>query len=55
VYASNARALALYRRFGFAEEGVKRAARILDGHAEDIVCMALWLRAPETVSSAPVS
>jgi ribosomal protein S18 acetylase RimI-like enzyme len=55
VYASNSRALALYRRFGFAEEGMKRAARILDGRAEDIVCMALWLREPATLLPASVS
>lgn len=55
VYASNARARSLYRRFGFLEEGVKRDARILDGRSEDIVCMALWLREPATVLAAPVS
>jgi ribosomal protein S18 acetylase RimI-like enzyme len=55
VYASNSRALALYRRFGFAQEGMKRAARILDGRSEDILCMALWLREPATVLARPVS
>lgn len=55
VYASNPRAIALYRRFGFSEEGVKRAARILDGRAEDVVCMALWLREPATLLGPRVS
>jgi ribosomal protein S18 acetylase RimI-like enzyme len=55
VYASNPRAIGLYRRFGFAEEGVKRAARILDGRCEDVVCMALWLREPATVLAPRVS
>lgn len=55
VYAGNARACALYRRFGFREEGVKRSARILDGRGEDIVCMALWLRDPTTLLGPPLS
>ena len=41
VYTSNEPAIALYERFGFAREGVKRSARVLDGQAEDILCMAL--------------
>jgi len=43
VYTSNEPAIALYERFGFAREGIKRSARVLDGHAEDILCMALLL------------
>jgi ribosomal protein S18 acetylase RimI-like enzyme len=43
VYTSNQPAIALYERFGFAREGIKRSARILDGHVEDILCMALLL------------
>ena len=41
VFASNTRARKLYRKAGFAEEGRKRRARILDGVADDIVIMAL--------------
>jgi RimJ/RimL family protein N-acetyltransferase len=41
VFASNERAVALYERSGFVCEGRKRAARILDGRVEDILCMAL--------------
>jgi len=43
VYPSNKPAVALYQRFGFAYEGTKKAARVLDGKAEDITCMALLL------------
>jgi RimJ/RimL family protein N-acetyltransferase len=42
VFESNARAIALYERRGFVHEGRKRAARILDGRTEDVLCMA-WL------------
>ena len=45
VYASNSAAIALYRRFGFSEEGLKRRARFLDGQYQDILLMAL-LREP---------
>jgi ribosomal protein S18 acetylase RimI-like enzyme len=55
VYDTNVRAITLYRRFGFEQEGVKRAARILDGRMEDIVCMALWLRDPGTIAARPLS
>ena len=41
VYGSNARAIALYERLGFVREGVKRAARRLDGRVEDNILMAL--------------
>ena len=41
VFASNTVALELYKKFGFVLEGVKRQARILDGNADDILCMAL--------------
>ena len=40
VYASNSRAITLYERLGFVREGVKRAARRLDGCVEDSVLMA---------------
>jgi len=40
VFSSNARAIALYERRGFAREGVKQGARVLDGASDDIVCMA---------------
>ena len=41
VFAANERAFALYRKFGFVEEGRKRQARCLDGAYEDSICMAL--------------
>jgi RimJ/RimL family protein N-acetyltransferase len=40
VFESNARAIRLYERGGFAHEGRKRAARMLDGRTEDVLCMA---------------
>ena len=43
VFASNARAIALYERLGFAREGVKRRARKLDGAYDDELFMALLL------------
>ena len=49
VFAANARALALYKKFGFVEEGRKRHARCLDGVLEDSLCMAL-LRAEAPAS-----
>jgi ribosomal protein S18 acetylase RimI-like enzyme len=41
VYPSNERAIALYESFGFVHEGRKKSARLLDGKAEDFLCMAL--------------
>lgn len=43
VFASNAPALALYRSLGFAQEGLKRKARKVDGRYDDVVVMALFL------------
>jgi RimJ/RimL family protein N-acetyltransferase len=43
VYAANKPAIALYERFGFSREGIKRSARLLDGEPEDVLCMALLL------------
>jgi ribosomal protein S18 acetylase RimI-like enzyme len=41
VFASNERAIALYRKLGFGVEGVKRRGRKLDGQYDDNVLMAL--------------
>jgi RimJ/RimL family protein N-acetyltransferase len=41
VFASNERAIGLYRKLGFSIEGVKRRARKLDGQYDDNVLMAL--------------
>ncbi|WP_430396822.1 N-acetyltransferase family protein [Ferrovibrio sp.] len=46
VYASNAPAIALYRKFGFETEGMKRRARKIDGRYDDILIMAR-LRPPQ--------
>ena len=40
VFASNGRAIRLFEGAGFVREGVKRRARLLDGRADDVVCMA---------------
>jgi ribosomal protein S18 acetylase RimI-like enzyme len=41
VFASNARARALYLRAGFVEEGRRRCARKLDGACDDILMFGL--------------
>ena len=41
MFASNAHALALYEKLGFAREGVRKRARKLDGEYDDVVIMAL--------------
>ncbi len=43
VFASNDRALALYRKLGFVEEARLKGEVVLDGRATDEVLMALWL------------
>ena len=40
VYSDNARALALYRKFGFEVEGTHRAYALRDGRYVDATCMA---------------
>ena len=51
MFASNERAVALYRTLGFVTEGIKKRARKLDGHYDDNVFMALFVEvaAPRTV------
>lgn len=43
VFATNERALRLYRRLGFVEEGRLRGQVILDGLPVDEILMALWV------------
>ena len=50
VFSTNTRAIELYRRAGFAVEGRKRQARILDSIADDILIMAL-LKTPAADAS----
>ena len=55
VFAANARAIALYRKFGFVEEGRKRQARCLNGVSEDSLCMALLkAEAPAATCRDPI-
>ena len=52
VFAANERALALYKKFGFVEEGRQRHAHCLDGAYEDSICMVLLKAvAPPTTRS----
>jgi ribosomal protein S18 acetylase RimI-like enzyme len=44
VYASNAAAIALYRKFGFVDEGCRKRGRLVDGVFEDVLLMALDLK-----------
>ena len=46
VYASNKPAIALYRRFGFREEGKRLRGRLVDGIYDDVFIMALDLKVP---------
>lgn len=41
VFASNTRAIALYRKMGFVEEDLKRHVRYLDGTYDDNLLMAI--------------
>lgn len=41
VYSDNTAAIALYRKLGFVDEGLKRRARVLDGRVQDLLVMAL--------------
>ena len=43
VFASNAAAIALYRKIGFVVEGTKKRARKIDGEYDDDLIMALFL------------
>ncbi|MDE0082825.1 MAG: GNAT family N-acetyltransferase [Gammaproteobacteria bacterium] len=43
LFASNTRAIHVYRKAGFEREGSKRRARILDGQTDDLFCMARLL------------
>jgi L-phenylalanine/L-methionine N-acetyltransferase len=40
VFADNLAAIALYKKHGFIQEGVKRFARVVDGHYQNIIVMA---------------
>jgi RimJ/RimL family protein N-acetyltransferase len=45
VHADNARAIALYERFGFVNEGAMRDAVLIDGQYKDMILMATIDRA----------
>lgn len=50
VYADNARAIALYRKFDFVDEGYSRAYAVRDGQFADVLHMARLIDAPALVS-----
>ncbi len=52
VFATNERAIRLYRKFGFEEEARLRGQVVLDGQPVDEVLMALWL-APASSADPP--
>jgi RimJ/RimL family protein N-acetyltransferase len=43
VYADNAAAIALYQKFNFVQEGLKKKGRKLEGQYQDILLMAIDL------------
>lgn len=43
VYSSNEPAIALYRKLGFVEEGLKKRGRLVDDIYDDVLLMALHL------------
>lgn len=42
VFADNARAIALYERFGFEHEGRHKGYALRNGQYSDVLCMARW-------------
>ena len=52
VYVDNARAIALYRKFGFAMEGRHRGYALRDGQYADVFAMARLHPAPPTIAAA---
>ncbi len=47
VYARNRTAIALYKKYGFIEEGRKRRGRFMDGIYDDVLLLALILKEAE--------
>ena len=43
VYSSNEAAIALYRKAGFVDEGLKKPGRLVEGIYDDVLLMALHL------------
>jgi L-phenylalanine/L-methionine N-acetyltransferase len=42
VFADNGAAIALYKKHGFIQEGIKHYARVIDGYYQDIIVMAQY-------------
>jgi ribosomal protein S18 acetylase RimI-like enzyme len=43
VFTANQPAMALYKKLGFVEEGLRKRARLVDGVYDDILLLALFL------------
>jgi len=43
VFTANIPAMALYKKLGFVEEGLRKRARLVDGVYDDILLLALFL------------
>ncbi len=43
VYTDNSRAIAMYAKFGFVVEGIRRRSIYLDDAYHDLLCMGLWM------------
>ncbi|MFM0649667.1 GNAT family N-acetyltransferase [Paraburkholderia bryophila] len=55
VYADNAPAIALYRKFGFVEEGRSRGYALRDGVLADVLHMARLAEAPAFAPVTPIT
>lgn len=53
VFADNARAIALYRKFGFVHEGTHRAYALRDGQYVDSLSMARLHPSPPRIDTPP--
>jgi putative acetyltransferase len=53
VFADNARAIALYRKFGFVHEGTHRAYALRDGAYVDSLSMARLHPSPPRIDASP--
>ncbi|MFX8852491.1 hypothetical protein ABTM75_19330, partial [Acinetobacter baumannii] len=53
VYADNLGAIALYRRFGFVDEGLRKGYSFRNGAFADILMMGRWRLVGAEISKGP--